>query len=221
VEWVVCVPGVSQNSEPTWARAVLMAISYADWISLNEPRLVMIRRSMNQLDLSRYSEAIGDLMSLQLVVDGEPDPSLPAHAQQRINADLPPVTTHLPTSDLLPPIHFHGSSVQASGAMTYPAASSASFVRGVVRLTADDPPQVRWTLVIRYGGEDRWRLEGVQVGGRGAKRGFFGVSAVSELGEGSLVLACTCLARPCSSLLVPARSSVPGVLQRTGLVECA
>jgi hypothetical protein len=171
-----------------WARAVLIDTSYADWISLNEPRLVMIRRSMNQLDLSRYSEAIGDLMSLQLVVDGETDPSLPAHAQQRINADLPPITTHLPTSDLLPPIHFHGSSVQASGAMTSPAASSASFVRGVVRLTADDPPQVRWTLVIRYGGEDRWRLEGVQVGGRGAKRGFFGVSVVSELGEGLFLL---------------------------------
>jgi hypothetical protein len=83
----------------------------------------------------------------------------------------------------------------------------------VVRLTADDPPQVRWTLVIRYGGEDRWRLEGVQVGGRGAKRGFFGVSAVSELGESSflLVLARSCsfllvLARSCSFLLVLARS---------------
>jgi hypothetical protein len=73
----------------------------------------------------------------------------------------------------------------------------------VVRLTADDPPQVRWTLVIRYGGEDRWRLEGVQVGGRGAKRGFFGVSAVSELGESSFLLV---LARSCSFLLVLARS---------------
>lgn len=45
-----------------------------------------------------------------------------------------------------------------------------------MQLTADDPPEVRWTLVIRYAGEDRWRLEGVQVGGRGSKRGFFGVS---------------------------------------------
>lgn len=45
-----------------------------------------------------------------------------------------------------------------------------------MQLTADDPPEVRWTLVIRYAGEDRWRLEGVQIGGRGSKRGFFGVS---------------------------------------------
>ena len=86
------------------------------------------------------------------------------------------VETTLPTSSLLPPIHFHGSSAQQNGLVTYPSNSPASFVRGVVQLTADNPPQVRWTLVIRYGGEDRWRLECVQVGGRGSKRGFFGVS---------------------------------------------
>lgn len=57
-----------------------------------------------------------------------------------------------------------------------PEAAPLSSVRGMVQLTADDPPEVRWTLVIRYAGEDRWRLEGVQVGGRGSKRGFFGVS---------------------------------------------
>jgi len=138
--------------------------SYADWISLNEPRLVQLRRSMNQLDLSRYTEAIGDLMRLDLVSVKAP------------HADFEPVTSHLKSSDLLPKIHFHGSSVQQNGTMVYTSATPASFVRGVVQLTADDPPQVRWTLVIRYGGEDRWRLEGVQVGGRGAKRGFFGVS---------------------------------------------
>jgi hypothetical protein len=150
--------------------------SYADWISLNEPRLVLIRRSVNQLDLSRYNEAIGDLMRLELAIDGKPDPSTSFLIPERPLEGLPEITTHLPTSDLLPPIYFHGSSVQENGALTYPAASQSSFVRGVVRLTADDPPQVRWTLVIRYGGEDRWRLECVQVGGRCAKRGFFGVS---------------------------------------------
>ncbi|CAD6574942.1 MAG: hypothetical protein TREMPRED_001257 [Tremellales sp. Tagirdzhanova-0007] len=152
-------------------------LDYADWISLNEPRLVQLRRSMNQLDLSRYSEAIGDLMRLDLVIDKDASSATKAYAQRQHHAadDLHAVSTHLPTSDLLPPIHFHGSSVQHNGATTYPSQSPASFVRGVVRLTADDPPQVRWTLVIRYGGEDRWRLEGVQVGGRGAKRGFFGV----------------------------------------------
>ena len=133
---------------------------------------------MNQLDLSRYAEAIGDLMRLDLVIDKDASSATQAYAQrlQLATDNLHIVSTHLPTSDLLPPIHFHGSSVQHNGAATNPSQSPASFVRGVVRLTADDPPQVRWTLVIRYGGEDRWRLEGVQVGGRGAKRGFFGVS---------------------------------------------
>ncbi|ORX39215.1 hypothetical protein BD324DRAFT_641367 [Kockovaella imperatae] len=143
----------------------LADLSYTDWITLNEPGLIQLRRSLNTLDLTRYHEAVGDLMRLELVIDREgykPEP-------------MPRIETNLPTSSLLPPIYFHGSSVQQSSAITFASNSSASFVRGVVQLTADDPPQVRWTLVIRYGGEDRWRLECVQVGGRGSKRGFFGI----------------------------------------------
>jgi len=146
-------------------------------MSLNEPRVVQLRRSMNQLDLSRYTEAIGDLMRLDLVIDQDAAAATKAYSRSE---HLERVTTHLATSDLLPAIHFHGSLVQQNGAITYPSQSPASFVRGVVQLTADEPPQVRWTLVIRYGGEDRWRLEGVQVGGRGAKRGFFGVSICEQ-----------------------------------------
>ncbi|ORY33049.1 hypothetical protein BCR39DRAFT_520922 [Naematelia encephala] len=152
-------------------------LDYSDWIALNEPRLVQFRRSMNQLDLARYAEAVGDLMRLVLIVDHDPQPEPESESTSSHHTEdhLPRVTTTLPTSSLLPPIFFRGSSVQQHGGVTYPSQSPASFVRGVVRLTADDPPQVRWTLVIRYGGQDRWRLEGVQVGGRGSKRGFFGI----------------------------------------------
>jgi hypothetical protein len=144
----------------------------------------------NQLDLTHYAEAIGDLMRLQLEVynPGAKDQSGHGnghgHGQRgRVEEGLPEITTNIPTSKLLPPIHFRGSSQQhqGDGIHTHPSANSggpASFVRGVVQLTADVKPEVRWTLVIRYGGEDRWRLEGVQVGGRGSKRGFFGVSEV-------------------------------------------
>lgn len=109
-------------------------------------------------------------MRLKLTIDRPSD--------KRPVEDLPPIDTALPTSDLLPAIRFHGSSQQHDGphVLQGSAPGSSSFVRGVVQLTADNPPQVRWTLVIRYGGEDRWRLECVQVGGRGSKRGFFGVS---------------------------------------------
>lgn len=179
--WIVCLPGVRK-----WVirrRANLrLIISYADWISLNEPRLVLLRRNLNQLDLSTYNEAVGDLMRLELVIDGTDSDTVPGrHRSTDILDGLPKVETSLPTSHLLPPIRFHGSSVQQSGIISHPGASPASFVRGVVQLTADDPPQVRWTLVIRYGGADRWRLECVQVGGRGSGRGFFGVSVFSSL----------------------------------------
>ncbi|WVR08856.1 hypothetical protein IAU60_005915 [Kwoniella sp. DSM 27419] len=150
------------NVKGTWCGSYAF-MDYADWISLNDPRIVILRRSTH-LDLSVYHEAVGDLMRLDLEVTSEPGKD-----------NLPLVTTHLPSSDLLPAIHFHGSSVQQQGGVTFPSVTPMSAIRGVVRLTADDPPQVRWTLVIRYGGEDRWRLECVQVGGRGSKRGFFGI----------------------------------------------
>lgn len=143
-----------------------------------------IRRGfLTPLDLSTYAEAIGDLMDLRVVVDPGPDAADAAYAEllARTSATRPPVklprlTTPLPTSDLLPPIHFHGTSAQQGASITLPSEGPLSFVRGVVRLTADDPPEIRWTIVIRYSGEDRWRLEGVQVGGRCSRRGFFGVS---------------------------------------------
>ncbi|KAK8844022.1 hypothetical protein IAR55_006815 [Kwoniella newhampshirensis] len=152
-------------------------LDYADWVSLNEPRLILLRGRVSQLDLTRYHEAVGDLMRLNLVLDNDQPAShkaLAGHGRTG-NSALQPIETHLPTSDLLPPIYFHGDSVQHHGLSTYPSHTPMSFVRGVVRLTADNPPQVRWTLVIRYGDEDRWRLECVQVGGRGSKRGFFGI----------------------------------------------
>ena len=178
-------------------------VDYADWIALNEPRLIQLRRQMNNLDLSRYHEALGDLMHFDLVIDDPPATvggsasSSRAHTPTPVEHDhffsrssrlSPPrsddgeeaLSTSLPTSDLLPPIYFHGRSAQQSGSLTYPAAAPMTSIRGVVRLTADDPPQVRWTVMIRYGGEDRWKLECVQLGGRGSKRGYVGVSVSGQ-----------------------------------------
>ena len=130
--------------------------------------MIILRRTSDPLDLSRYAEAIGDIMLLKLSIDKPSD---------KPTETLPEIKSDIPTSSLLPPIKFHGSSEQHSGMHALQGnGSPSSFVRGVVQLTADNPPQVRWTLVIRYGGEDRWRLECVQVGGRGSRRGFFGVS---------------------------------------------
>ena len=159
-----------------WVEVWLKRSSYSDWISLNEPRLLVLHRRNNQLDLARYAEAVGDIMRLDLKID-QPSPSNDrAGLGSRSNDDLPEIITGIPTSNLLPPIRFHGSSHPRSSSPFQTGGSGGSFVRGVVQLTADNPPQVRWTLTIRYGGEDRWRLECVQVGGRGSKRGFFGVS---------------------------------------------
>ncbi|ODN76879.1 hypothetical protein L202_05466 [Cryptococcus amylolentus CBS 6039] len=151
--------------EGTWEGSYAF-IDYTDWISLNEPQLILQRGRVAQLDLTRYHEAVGDLMRLRLVLDDPTDPNSPTH-------HLPHIVSNLPVSNALPPIRFVGASL-SSNDVEHPS-PPLGFVRGTVQLTTDNPPQVRWTLVIRYGGADRWTLEAVQMGGRGSKRGFFGI----------------------------------------------
>ncbi|WWC90979.1 uncharacterized protein L201_005918 [Kwoniella dendrophila CBS 6074] len=170
--------------EGTWCGCYAF-MDYADWVGLNQP--LLMARSGTEIDLSTYHEALGDLMKLELKICKDPfalggrqSTSCPNHEfEESDRHPLPPMKSGLPSSDLLQPIYFHGSSAPYPGdgpdttqqAPTLPQ----NAIRGVVRLTADNPPQVKWTLIIRYRGQDRWRLECVQVGGRGSKRGFFGI----------------------------------------------
>lgn len=91
------------------------------------------------------------------------------------NPERDDVLSPLPSSDLLPTLHFHGVNHYAAHQRI------TSEIRGSVSLTTDNPPQVRWTWVVGMAGEDRWRLTGIQIGGRGSKRGIVGIwSAVQR-----------------------------------------
>lgn len=156
--------------------------SYADWLTLNEPGVLAIRRGIQDPpDLTQYSEAVGDLLHMHITIDrptcSSPSCPVPTHTHAT-PLNLPQLESSIPIGDLLPPIHFQGHSSQS--ATSWPTATATSAIRGTVHLTTDDPPQVRWTLVIRYGGEDRWKIEAIQPGGRGSKRGFFGVSRENQ-----------------------------------------
>nr|ODO03754.1 hypothetical protein L204_00093 [Cryptococcus depauperatus CBS 7855] len=69
---------LSQESLWDWAglegswRSSYAFLDYSDCMSLNEPELVLLRERAAPLDLTRYHEAIGDLMYLNLTLD---DPS--------------------------------------------------------------------------------------------------------------------------------------------------
>ncbi|MCJ1389149.1 hypothetical protein MMC18_002004 [Xylographa bjoerkii] len=69
----------------------------------------------------------------------------------------------------LPVMHFTGTS-HSMHAHRDPNANSR--IRGTVRLTKEG--EVRWTSFSIYFGEERWRSEGIQVGGVGSARGVFG-----------------------------------------------
>ncbi|ORY04973.1 hypothetical protein BCR34DRAFT_572371 [Clohesyomyces aquaticus] len=69
----------------------------------------------------------------------------------------------------LPIVHFTGSSRSVDAAWD-PNANSR--MRGTVRLTPGG--EVRWTTISVFYGEERWRSEGIQVGGLRSKRGVTG-----------------------------------------------
>lgn len=69
----------------------------------------------------------------------------------------------------LPVVHFSGQS-RSMHASWDPNANSS--IRGTVRLTKEG--EVRWTTISVFHGEERWRSEGVQVGGVRSARGVLG-----------------------------------------------
>ncbi|KAL8676030.1 MAG: hypothetical protein Q9186_007407 [Xanthomendoza sp. 1 TL-2023] len=69
----------------------------------------------------------------------------------------------------LPVVHFKGSSHSALPPVDYNANSK---IRGTVRLTPEG--EVRWTTFSVFHGEERWRSEGIQLGGVQAARGVMG-----------------------------------------------
>ncbi|KAL8715918.1 MAG: hypothetical protein Q9220_000585 [cf. Caloplaca sp. 1 TL-2023] len=69
----------------------------------------------------------------------------------------------------LPIVHFKGTSISALPPVD-PNANSK--IRGTVRLTPEG--EVRWTTFSVFHGEERWRSEGIQLGGVQAARGILG-----------------------------------------------
>ncbi|CAO2658393.1 Nn.00g061160.m01.CDS01 [Neocucurbitaria sp. VM-36] len=94
-------------------------------------------------------------------------------AIRHIMMDLQVTEVHAPgqfDNSSLPVVHFTGKSKSVDAAWD-PNANSK--LRGSVRLTAEG--EVRWqTISVFYGGEERWRSEGIQVGGVRSSRGVIG-----------------------------------------------
>ncbi|KAK4692459.1 hypothetical protein P7C71_g4749, partial [Lecanoromycetidae sp. Uapishka_2] len=69
----------------------------------------------------------------------------------------------------LPVVHFKGTS---SATRPHWDPNANSKIKGTVRLTKEG--EVRWTTFSVYHGEERWRSEGIQVGGVRSARGVIG-----------------------------------------------
>ena len=105
--------------------------------------------------------------------------------ERDLDGKLASLETAFPTSSRLPPIYFrskfgmypnpHPSEPVHPDVRAPVHANAESHLRGVVRLTPDDPPIIRWTFIINHTGVDRWRFECVQPCGRGSRLGLLGV----------------------------------------------
>ena len=73
------------------------------------------------------------------------------------------------TGERLPVVHFRGTS-RSLHASWDPNANSR--IRGTVRQTPEG--EIRWTTFSIFHGEERWRSEGIQVGGLRSARGVLG-----------------------------------------------
>lgn len=69
----------------------------------------------------------------------------------------------------LPVVHFKGASWSLHGG---PGDNGTSDLRGTVRLTPEG--EIRWTSYSIFNGEERWKSEGIQLGGLKSARGVVG-----------------------------------------------
>ncbi|KAH7069538.1 hypothetical protein BKA63DRAFT_84478, partial [Paraphoma chrysanthemicola] len=111
--------------------------------------------------------------ALKVPSDRPRDPLTTEEAIRHIIMDLQ-VTEVSPAGQFdnqdLPVVHFVGKSRSVDAAWD-PNANSG--IRGSVRLTPEG--EVRWqTISVFYGGEERWRSDGIQVGGLRSQRGVIG-----------------------------------------------
>lgn len=88
--------------------------------------------------------------------------------------------TSFPTSDALPPLYFCGRNYARLPTMAAAAPLAPVLVRGVVRLTMDNPPVAYWSWVVdSVGAGEMVVARVVQMPGRGGSA-FFGVSGARE-----------------------------------------
>jgi len=94
------------------------------------------------------------------------------------------IAHHIPdlSNSPLPPVYFHGLADKFSRGSWGNGSREKRMVYGVVWLTTESPPQLRWSLSISTDDPEETLtntnhvFQGVQVGGLGSERGVLGVS---------------------------------------------
>lgn len=102
---------------------------------------------------------------------------MPTDATPRTDAFFAPLLVPAPSvvpASATPPLYFEGSFSNTFAASQMLDRS----IRGSVRLNFEGA--VCWSFIIRYGGEDQWMMQGVQVGGIKSRYGILGAWSSSD-----------------------------------------
>ncbi|KAH8917793.1 hypothetical protein BT69DRAFT_632649 [Atractiella rhizophila] len=119
--------------------------------------------------IARSPEAVGNLMSMKLTLV-EP-PHLKPTPRERLRSNTRDGYGNDFKNDSFPTLYFEGTRRPFGGH------GQDIKTHGCVRLAQQRPGEAlipHWTFVVGYGGEDRWRLEGLQPGGIGSRSGVVG-----------------------------------------------
>ncbi|BGP26867.1 F-box domain, Skp2-like domain protein [Rhodotorula toruloides] len=115
-----------------------------------------------------------------------PLPLSPLTRPTRLTNTFRPSTTAPSQPSSRPRLAFTGSSEPLAFHGTFTNAGhgplSDRSVRGTVEWIEEDKC-ARWNMVIRYGGEDRWSMNGVQPGGPKSKMGILGIWSCADRSE--------------------------------------
>lgn len=129
---------------------------------------------------SSASEGEGDEAERELEMDSPPttdsidllpEEEIPYQKNTAFSESSTPTLSFIGTSE---PLAFSGTFTSS----THPSIMAERSIRGTVSRTPDG--EVFWSYIIRYGGEDKWRMQGIQIGGARSRFGILGTWSTAE-----------------------------------------
>lgn len=130
-----------------------------------------------EIEESSASEGEEEEAGMELQMDSPPtneindSEGMPDKKNPSVFETSTPTLSFIGTSE---PLAFAGTFTSS----THPSVMAERSIRGSVSRTPEG--EVFWSYIIRYGGEDKWKMQGIQIGGARSRFGILGTWSTAE-----------------------------------------